>query len=114
MIYFVVFANAGDEKPDYLPGDVRFILRTTPHSKFIREGDNLRYKLTITLLEVCYLRLLELIRKALVGFTKEIKHLDGHKVQVVRDTVTKPGSCGILLFYNLNRICNYHYRRRNA
>ncbi|KAH3764021.1 heat shock protein DnaJ family protein [Pelomyxa schiedti] len=76
----ILFEDAGDEKPDTLPGDVKFIVKTLDHNKFTREGDNLRYSMTISLLE------------SLVGFSKEIKHLDGHKVTVKRDTVTKPGS----------------------
>eukprot|EP01106_Pelomyxa_sp_JSP_P000199 TRINITY_DN1025_c0_g1_i1.p1 TRINITY_DN1025_c0_g1~~TRINITY_DN1025_c0_g1_i1.p1 ORF type:complete len:241 (-),score=70.39 TRINITY_DN1025_c0_g1_i1:114-836(-) len=75
----ITFPALGDEKPNALPGDVRFIVKVEPHQKFIREENNLRYKLSISLLE------------ALVGFTKEIKHLDGHKVEIKRESVTKPG-----------------------
>jgi len=32
------------------------------------------------------------MQDALIGFTMEITHLDGHKVTVQRDKVTKPGA----------------------
>eukprot|EP01132_Coremiostelium_polycephalum_P006843 gene6843-8487_t len=69
----------GEEAPDTTPGDVIFRIKTLPHPKFRRSGDHLYYNMTITLLE------------ALTGFSTEIEHLDGHKVAVKRDQVTKPG-----------------------
>lgn len=50
-----------------------------PHPVFTREGDNLRTTLNITL------------REALLGFEKEIEHLDGHKVKVSKKDVTQHG-----------------------
>lgn len=32
------------------------------------------------------------MQDALIGFTLDITHLDGHKVTIVRDKVTKPGA----------------------
>lgn len=32
------------------------------------------------------------MQDALVGFTLEITHLDGHKVSIQRDKITKPGA----------------------
>jgi DnaJ family protein B protein 11 len=51
-----------------------------PHSIFERRGDDLYTNVTLSL------------QDALVGFTMEIEHLDGHKVQVSRDKVTWPGA----------------------
>ena len=31
------------------------------------------------------------MKQALLGFEKEITHLDGHKVLIKRDKITKPG-----------------------
>jgi len=73
------FASQSDEAPDSTPGDLIFKLVTIPHKKFVRKGDDLHYSLTVSLLE------------ALVGFTKKIKHLDGHLVEITRTEVTKPG-----------------------
>jgi len=77
--YHIVFEQESDEAPDTTPGDVIFRIKTLPHKKFTRDGNNLHTKLTISLLE------------ALVGFTKFITHLDGHKVEVTQTEVTKPG-----------------------
>lgn len=75
----IVFSQQADESPDSTPGDLVFRLVTAPHKRFVRQGDNLHFSLTVSLLE------------ALVGFSKKIKHLDGHTVDVVRTEVTKPG-----------------------
>jgi len=75
----ITFETEGDEAPDITPGDLHFKIVTVPHKKFIRKGDDLHFSLTISLLE------------ALVGFSKKIKHLDGHSVDIERTEVTKPG-----------------------
>jgi len=50
------------------------------HAVFERKGNDLKIRQKITL------------KEALLGFTREIKHLDGHFVFVDRtDKVTKPG-----------------------
>jgi DnaJ-related protein SCJ1 len=75
----ITFQSQSDEAPDSTPGDLHFKLVTVPHKKFTRKGDDLHYSLTVSLLE------------ALVGFSKKIKHLDGHLVEIERKDVTKPG-----------------------
>lgn len=51
-----------------------------PHPIFERKGNDLKIKIEISLEE------------SLLGFTRSIKHLDGHEVFVDRtDQVTKPG-----------------------
>jgi len=75
----IVFEQEADESPEVTPGDVIFKIKTMPHKRFERRGNDLHMKMTISLLE------------ALVGFSKNIKHLDGHEVIVKRDEVTKPG-----------------------
>uniref|UniRef100_A0A8B9GPR6 DnaJ homolog subfamily B member 11 n=1 Tax=Astyanax mexicanus TaxID=7994 RepID=A0A8B9GPR6_ASTMX len=50
------------------------------HPLFERRGDDLYTNVTISLVE------------ALVGFEMQITHLDGHKVHIARDKITKPGS----------------------
>jgi len=77
--YQIVFEQEADESPEITPGDVIFKIKTSPHKRFERRGNDLYMKMTISLLE------------ALVGFSKNIKHLDGHEVPVKRDEVTKPG-----------------------
>jgi DnaJ-related protein SCJ1 len=75
----VTFSQQSDEAPDTTPGDVIFKIVTLPHKRFVRKGNDLHYQLTISLLE------------ALVGFSRKIKHLDGHSVEINRKDVTKPG-----------------------
>jgi DnaJ-related protein SCJ1 len=75
----IVFEQEGDESPDTTPGDVIFKLKTLPNKRFLRRGDDLHTQMTISLLE------------ALTGFSKIIKHLDGHEVVVKKSEVTKPG-----------------------
>jgi len=75
----IVFSQQSDEAPDTTPGDLIFKIVTVPHKRFVRKGDDLHFSMTISLLE------------ALVGFSKKIKHLDGHTVDVIRTEVTRPG-----------------------
>lgn len=56
-----------------------FVVQELPHKVFKREKDNLRMKMQIS------------IKDALVGFRKEVVHLDGHVVVVEKKTVTQPG-----------------------
>lgn len=46
------FEHAADEHPDHNAGHVVFTLRTQPHPKFERRGNDLHYTHTISLLEV--------------------------------------------------------------
>ena len=46
---------------------------------FKREGNNLSCEITISL------------KEALLGFDREITHLDGKKVEIIREEVTQPG-----------------------
>lgn len=48
----IVFEQEGDEAPDTTPGDVIFKVKTLPHKHFVRKGDDLHTRMTITLLEV--------------------------------------------------------------
>lgn len=76
--YQIVMEGEGDESPDMQPGDVIFTVRTLKSPRFERVGDDLKKQMKISLLE------------ALVGFSKEIVHLDGHKVKIERSRVTRP------------------------
>ncbi|OZJ04624.1 hypothetical protein BZG36_02062 [Bifiguratus adelaidae] len=79
--HHVIFERESDEHPDYVPGDIIFTLTTLPHERFVREGNNLYTKETITLIE------------ALTGFTKTIPQLDNSTITLYRDRgeVTQPG-----------------------
>ncbi|GMH33871.1 hypothetical protein BSKO_01705 [Bryopsis sp. KO-2023] len=75
----IMFFEEGEPVIDGEPGDLKFILREVPDKKFSRQGDDLEMNFTISLLD------------ALTGFKTEIKHLDGHSVQISSDKITKPG-----------------------
>eukprot|EP00741_Cyanophora_paradoxa_P021616 tig00000241_g20865.t1 len=77
--HVIKFGGQGEEAPDTTPGDLLFRVVTNAHPKFSRKNDDLYHAMTITLLE------------ALVGFSRNITHLDGHTVELVKESVTKPG-----------------------
>ncbi|KAH8489092.1 hypothetical protein H0E87_024654 [Populus deltoides] len=74
----VVFYEDGEPIIDGEPGDLKFRIRTAPHDIFRREGNDLHTTVTITLVQ------------ALVGFEKNIEHLDEHLVDISSKGITKP------------------------
>ncbi|OAY67518.1 DnaJ protein ERDJ3B [Ananas comosus] len=74
----VLFYEDGEPKIDGEAGDLKFRIRTAPHQRFRREGNDLHTTVTISLLQ------------ALVGFEKSIKHLDEHPVEIGTKGITKP------------------------
>lgn len=73
----ITFEKVADEKPGYIAGDLNFLIVETPHSDFRRDGDHLYLTREIPLVD------------ALVGFTLELSHVDGHKFTVEVDGVTE-------------------------
>lgn len=76
----IKFVAEGEPHLDGEPGDLIFRIKTMPHHLFERRGDDLYTNVTISL------------QDALIGFSTEIEHLDGHKVQISRDKITWPGA----------------------
>lgn len=74
------FVAEGEPHLDGEPGDLIIKIRTAPHPVFERKGDDLYTNVTISL------------QDALIGFSFDITHLDGHKVTVTREKVTWPGA----------------------
>jgi len=74
------FHSEGEPHMDGDPGDLIIQIRTYPHAKFERRGDDLYTNVTLSLVE------------ALQGFEMDIEHLDGHKVHVSREKITWPGA----------------------
>ncbi|XP_017765742.1 PREDICTED: dnaJ homolog subfamily B member 11 [Eufriesea mexicana] len=70
----------GEPHLDGEPGDLILKIRTQPHEIFERVGDDLYTNVTISM------------QDALIGFKMNIEHLDGHKVAIQRDKITKPGA----------------------
>jgi len=74
------FVAEGEPHIDGEPGDLIVRVQQMPHPRFLRKNDDLYTNVTISL------------QDALVGFSMEIKHLDGHLVPVTREKVTWPGA----------------------
>ncbi|XP_022370629.1 dnaJ homolog subfamily B member 11-like [Enhydra lutris kenyoni] len=74
------FIGEGEPHVDGEPGDLRFQIKVVKHPIFERRGDDLYKNVTISLVE------------SLVGFDMDITHLDGHKVHISRDKITRPGA----------------------
>lgn len=65
----VKFVAEGEPHLDGDPGDLILRIKTQPHPRFERRGDDLYTNVTISL------------QDALTGFTLDIDHLDGRKVR---------------------------------
>ncbi|KAF2607204.1 hypothetical protein F2Q68_00045245 [Brassica cretica] len=74
----VSFYEDGEPILDGEPGDLKFRIKTAPHARFRRDGNDLHMTVNITLVE------------ALVGFEKSFKHLDDHEVDISSKGITKP------------------------
>lgn len=76
----VVFEGEGDESPDWEPGDVVLRVRSSKvRGGWRRKETSLYWRETIG------------VEEALLGFERNITHLDGHTVQLKRAGVTQPG-----------------------
>lgn len=64
------FRDAADEYVNVRAGEVKMKIIQLPHSVFTRDGENLKVSMNLTL------------KEALMGFEKELTHLDGHTVTV--------------------------------
>jgi len=75
-----LFDGEGDESPDWEPGDVILRVRSRKEKGgWRRKESSLYWKETIG------------IDEALLGFDRNLTHLDGHVVRLVRQGVTQPG-----------------------
>ena len=73
------FKEHAEQMPGVQSGDVILHVYSEDHDDFEREGSDLVTHQNITLME------------ALLGFKREIKHLDGRLIEIERDKVTEPG-----------------------
>mmetsp|Transcript_19160 Transcript_19160/g.43397 ORF Transcript_19160/g.43397 Transcript_19160/m.43397 type:complete len:459 (-) Transcript_19160:85-1461(-) len=78
----ISFPSMGSQLPKQIPGDALVTLRVKKHPLFKRLGDDLMVDVRISLYE------------ALLGFKRELVHLDGHVVNfsMPRGDVLKPGA----------------------
>lgn len=80
----ITFIGESEQNPDWFPGDIIFNVKVRSHSRFRREGNDLHTTVKLSL------------REALLGYKKEIPHLDGHVVQIEHDGVTQPEQVRII------------------
>lgn len=73
------FEGEGGQAYRQKSGDVDFYLRVLPHATLRRDGHDLKLALEVSLVE------------ALVGFKRNITHLDGRTITIVHDIVTYNG-----------------------
>ena len=75
----IVFQRASEQTPGKIPGNVIVKLKAAKHAVFKRVGDDLHMSMTISL------------RDALLGFSRTIRHLDGHDVTISSDRISSHG-----------------------
>ena len=73
------YRDAADEFVNVRAGEVIIKIETIPHPIFERSKNDLKTTVKITL------------REALLGFEKQLKHLDGRKIKLSHTKVTRPG-----------------------
>lgn len=73
----IIFSKEGDQGPNKIPADVIFTVKEAKHDLFTREGNNLKIHSQVPLV------------KALVGYSMEVKTLDGRILRIpINDTIT--------------------------
>jgi len=72
------FAHMAEQTPGQLPGDVNVKLSQRDHKRFKRSNNDLHMTMKISL------------KEALLGFEREIQHLDGHTVELKHSKPTQP------------------------
>ena len=72
----ITFEKEGDQKPGIIPSDIIFTLETKPHDRFKRDGDDLIYTCTCTLIE------------SLTGISSTVLTLDNLTIPINANHVT--------------------------
>mmetsp|Transcript_13596 Transcript_13596/g.38679 ORF Transcript_13596/g.38679 Transcript_13596/m.38679 type:complete len:498 (-) Transcript_13596:456-1949(-) len=73
----LAFPRMAEERPGQLPGSVILTLKLGKHPKFERKGDDLHMAMQVSL------------REALLGWSRTVRHLDGHTVEIGSQGVTR-------------------------
>ena len=74
----IVMERMAEQRPSMIPGNVIVKIKQLDDAVFVREGNNLKTSVTVNL------------REALLGFRKDITHLDGTLVPLITSAVTQP------------------------
>lgn len=73
----LTFERMADQRPGMLPGSLVLKLKQNKNDKFRRQGNDLHMEISVTL------------RESLLGWTQNVRHLDGHIVELKNPQVTK-------------------------
>ncbi|KAF8920316.1 DnaJ-domain-containing protein [Mucidula mucida] len=93
----VVFEAEGDESPDWEPGDVVLRVRSRKgKGGWRRKETGLYWRESIS------------VDEALLGFDRNLTHLDGHLVRLQRSGVTQPGFVEVIEGEGMPRFENHH------
>ena len=76
----ITFPREGDQSVGRIPSDIIFIIGQKEHDKFTRDGNDLKYKATISL------------KQALCGGKIEVPRITGKPLSVTLDEVISPGA----------------------
>ena len=85
--HVISFFEEGEPVVDGEPGDLKFMIRQPFDGRWERRGNDLLINETISLVE------------ALVGFERELEHLDGHKFKIGVQVCTGCGPLGMSLIF---------------
>lgn len=72
----ITFPGESGRDPEYFPGDIIFYLSTNPHARFTRQRGTLYTTVQLT------------FKESLLGYEKDIPHLDGHVVRIEHEGPT--------------------------
>ncbi|MES1922792.1 DnaJ-related protein scj1 [Bonamia ostreae] len=75
----IVLENEADESIAHKSGHLILTVKTIPHKRFVRKGNDLHFDHTVRL------------SQALLGFDIEIEGLAGEKIRLKREFITRPG-----------------------
>uniref|UniRef100_A0A0B6ZUL1 J domain-containing protein n=1 Tax=Arion vulgaris TaxID=1028688 RepID=A0A0B6ZUL1_9EUPU len=76
----ITFPKEGDQTPHNVAADVVFVIKDKPHSSFIRDGSDIKYKARISL------------RDALCGSTIQVPTLNNRKIPISLNDIIKPNT----------------------
>eukprot|EP00931_Biecheleriopsis_adriatica_P056758 TRINITY_DN33659_c0_g1_i2.p1 TRINITY_DN33659_c0_g1~~TRINITY_DN33659_c0_g1_i2.p1 ORF type:complete len:386 (+),score=62.55 TRINITY_DN33659_c0_g1_i2:101-1258(+) len=80
----IVFRHMGPQEPGKIPGHVTVTLKlqadkAADEGEWQRSGDDLKLSVNVSL------------RESLLGFSRRVRHLDKHTLEISTDSVSKPG-----------------------
>ncbi|XP_029029426.1 dnaJ homolog subfamily B member 13 [Betta splendens] len=74
----IIFSKEGDQGPNSIPADIVFIVRQKSHLQFVRQDNDLIYKVQVSL------------EMALTGFSVDVETLDGRLLTIPINEIVHP------------------------